>query len=151
LGLFSFEMSSSVSIDAPVERVWDLVETARNWPKWSETVSKVWDAPDEHGWGWIVGLRFGFLLKMANREVPFFVNISRIEPGELIQWRSTKFTITAVRSISVKQENGGCAVTDSKHFSSYLLPIRIAYPRGVIRRMTESWLSELRNEAESKN
>ena len=142
-------MSSSVFIDVPVDRVWDLVETARNWPEWSKTCTHVWGAPDEDGWR--VGHRFGFMLAMANRQIPFFVTLSRIESGELIEWRSTKFTITAVRSISVTQENGGCVVTDTKRFSSYLLPIRLAYPRGIIRRMTESWLSELSSEAESNH
>ncbi|HIF71973.1 MAG TPA: hypothetical protein EYQ61_05410 [Dehalococcoidia bacterium] len=140
-------MSSSIYVDAPAERVWKLIDEARYWPEWSTICVKVWGAPDEDGWQ--RGHRFGFLLRIGGRQIPFFVTITRVEAGKLIKWHSTKFTITAVRSISVESEGNGCRVTDSKCFSSYLLPIGLAYPRGIIRTMTESWLSEIKNEAES--
>ncbi|MCI0872255.1 MAG: hypothetical protein J4O07_10615, partial [Chloroflexi bacterium] len=64
----------------------------------------------------------------------------------------TKYSITAVRTISVVGEpgleSGKSRVTDRKHFSSPFLPIGLAYPRWLIRRMTESWLRDLKSEAE---
>jgi hypothetical protein len=141
-------MSSSVSIDASSDRVWDLIARASRWPEWSQVCREVWDAPDDDDWR--VGHDFGFKLRMANRNVPFNVTVSRIEPVKVIEWRSTKFTITAIRTISVESTAGRTQVTDSKAFSSPHLPIALAYPRWLIRRMTESWLSEMKQEAESK-
>ena len=140
-------MSSSVLVNAPTERVWTVISDAARWPEWADVCTNVWGSPDEDT-GWKPGHKFGFMLKMAGKNVPFSVVISRGHTGDLIEWKSTKFTVTAVRTISVEFDNDRCKVTDSKHFSSYLLPIRMAYPRKMIRRMTDSWLSDLKQEAE---
>jgi len=140
-------MSSSVLVNAPIERVWTAISDAARWPEWADVCTSVWDSPDEDS-EWKSGHKFGFTLKMAGKNVPFSVTVNRVETGNLIEWKSTKFTIIAVRTISIELDNDRCTVTDSKHFSSYLLPIRLAYPRKVIRRMTESWLSNLKQEAE---
>jgi len=146
-GIFKFQMSSSVLVDAPVERVWKVISDAARWPEWADVCTRVWGSPDEDS-GWKPGHKFGFMLKMAGKDVPFSVTVSRVKTGNLIEWKSTKFTITAVRNISIELDNGRTRVTDSKHISSYLLPIRLAYPRKVIRGMTESWLSDLKQESE---
>ena len=140
-------MPSSVLVDAPVERAWAVISDAARWPEWADACVSVCGGPCEDS-GWKPGHKFGFMLKMAGKNVPFSVTVSRVKTGNLIEWKSTKFTITAVRTITIELDNGRTRVTDSKHFSSYLLPIRLAYPRKVIRRMTESWLSDLKQEAE---
>ena len=157
-------MSSSVSVNATTRRVWNLVAEANRWPDWSEVCTAVWDVPANPG-DWRVGHRFGFRLRMATINVPFNVAVTRIEqdspPGHstdrLIEWTSTRFTITAVRAISVASsdaqgsdlDSAKCRVVDKKYFSSPLLPIGVAYPRWLIRRMTESWLHDLKQEAEA--
>ncbi|NQW20797.1 MAG: SRPBCC family protein [Chloroflexi bacterium] len=146
LKFFEFHMSSGVFIDAPSELVWRIVEDAERWPEWSKGCTEVWGAPI--GKSWCADHKFGFKLRMACRNVPFSVTISRIDSGRLIEWRSTKFSITAVRSISIESDGDGCRVMDRKHFSSTLLPIRLTYPRWLIRQMTESWLGDMKAEAE---
>jgi len=155
-GLFAFEMCSSVVVDVPVQRAWEVVADASRWPAWSEVCTAVWGSPESSD-DWEVGKKFGFRLRMAKRNVPFNVTVIRIEPTHLterlIEWTSTKFTISAVRTISVSAESEhgpeGCRVTDRKLFSSPFLPIGLVYPTGLIRRMTESWLYDLKQEAES--
>ena len=158
-GLFGFEMRSSVTVDVPVQRAWEVVAEVNRWPDWSDVCTAVWDAPERVG-DWRPGRQFGFRLKMATRNVPFNVTVTRIEPGgssgplseRLIEWTSTKYSITAVRTISVVVEpgleSGKSRVMDKKHFSSPFLPIGLVYPRWLIRRMTESWLRDLKREAE---
>jgi hypothetical protein len=140
--LFKFDLTSSIYVDAPAERVWKLINEASRWPEWSTICVAVFDAPGEGEW--MSGHQFGFTLRIGGRKVPFFVTLTRVIAG-----KSTKFTITAVRSISVESESKGCRVSDNKHFSNYLLPIRLVYPRGIIKNMTSSWLSEIKHEAES--
>ncbi len=140
-------MSSSIDIDATGEHVWHLIEDATNWPEWSKVCTEVWGIPDE---GVLIeGTAFGFTLRMASREVPFNVSVTRVDRGISIEWRSTKYSITAIRTIWVDSNGEGCRVTDSKKFSSPLLPIGLVYPRGLIRRMTESWLSDMKIESET--
>ena len=151
-------MSSSVLVSATPDRVWDVVTRANRWSDWADVCSEVWNAPtgpDE----WKPGHRFGFRLNFGMRTVPFNVQVRVVESGDrtvrpsfrFVEWDSTKFTITAVRTISIDSESGdrGCLVTDSKHFSSPVLPIAPFYPRWLITRMTESWLQDLKTEAES--
>jgi hypothetical protein len=139
-------MSSSVHVDATAKRAWNLIADASHWTDWSEVCTEVWDVPGQLHWQ--VGDTFGFRLKMASINVPFNVTINRFDTGTIIQWKSTKCFVTAVRSIVVTEEHKGCRITDSKHFTSSVLPIGVAYPKRLIRRMTESWLMDLKRESE---
>ncbi len=71
-----------------------------------------------------------------------------------IAWASTKLTVTAVRTFtfeddaSFEDESGATLVTDEKVFTSPVLPVRLFYPRPLIRRMTESFLADLKAECE---
>lgn len=144
--IFQFSMSSSVDIDAPRSRVWSAIKNAAEWPRWSNVCTDVWDVPAS-GIG-EVGSKFGFRLRMGGRKVPFNVTVSRVVADQLIEWRSTKFSITAVRTISIETQGDGCRVVDTKSFKSPFLPIGIAYPRWLITRMTNAWLDELKIESE---
>ncbi|MCX8277362.1 MAG: SRPBCC family protein [Dehalococcoidia bacterium] len=140
-------MSSSIDIDAAGERVWHLVEHPARWAEWSKVCTEVWGVPDD---GVLIeGTEFGFKLRMVSMEVPFNVSVTRIDSGLSIEWRSTKFSITAVRTIFIEPYYEGCRVTDQKKFSSPVLPVGLIYPRGFIRRMTESWLVDMRIRSES--
>jgi hypothetical protein len=146
--IFSFRISSSIDIDAESEHAWSLIENAAKWPEWSEVCTEVWNISND---GVLTdGAKFGFKLRMAAKEVPFNVTVTRIDNGLLIEWRSTKFSITAVRTITVEPNGEGCRVTDAKDFSSPFLPVGVVYPRGLIRRMTESWLADMKIASESK-
>ena len=123
-----------------------LIDDADRWSEWSGVVDEVWDAPSYLDWQ--VGHKFGFRLLMARKKVPFHVTVTRYGTGRLIEWSSTKFSITAMRSISVEPEGTGCRVVDQKDFSSPILPIRLAYPRRLVRVMTERWLGDMKKSAE---
>ena len=144
---FNFLTSSNINIDAAGEHVWRLIEHASSWPEWSQVCTEVWDLPDD---GMLVeGTKFGFKLRMAGKNVPFNVTVTQIDHGFSFEWRSTKYSITAIRTICVEATQEGCRVIDDKKFSSPVIPIGLVYPRGLIRRMTESWLSDIKNASES--
>ena len=87
---------------------------------------------------------------MANVGVPFSVVVTESDPPNRITWESTRYTITATRTTQFAGNGGRTVVTDSKRFSSPLLPIRLFYPRWIIRNMTESWLQDLKAESERR-
>jgi len=126
-----------------------LIDDAKQWSEWSGVVDEVWKAPGYLDWQ--PGIKFGFRLLMARKKVPFNVTVTRYDAGRLIEWRSTKFSITAVRSMSVEPDGTGCRVVDQKDFASSVLPIRLAYPRRLIRVMTERWLGDMKNFAEKSS
>jgi len=151
-------MSSDILIAAPIQRIWEHLVTPSCWVEWADVCTEVWGAPRD-GSDLKIGSRFGFRLRMAGRNVPFNVRITRFDrdgviddiPAGVVEWTSTKFTITADRVISVVEQPDGrsCAVIDRKKFSSPVLPIRLPYPRWLIRNMTESWLQNLKRISES--
>ena len=140
-------MQSSITVHSPLSVVWDTFADARSWPKWSRVCLDVWDVSDDL---WAPNSKLSFRLRMANVGVPFSVVVTESEPPHQVTWESTKFSITASRTIQFDGDGGRTEVTDSKRFSSPVLPIWLFYPRWIIRNMTESWLQELKAEAERR-
>lgn len=140
-------MRSTVTLHAPIRVVWDTFADARLWPTWSSVCTEVWDVSDDL---WQPGSNLSFRLRMANVGVPFSVVVTESDPPHRITWESTKFSITATRTFQFVGDGDRTKVTDSKRFSSPILPIWLFYPRWVIRNMTESWLENLKAEAERR-
>ena len=139
-----FSMSSTILVDAPMERVWELLTDAARWPEWCDVCVHVEVVPTV----WTPGNDLAFKLRMARVAVPFRVTLTDVSPEQHVEWESTKFTIAATRRISLLPTVTGTEITDAKLFHSPLLPIRLGYPRFLIRRMTDSWLTDLKREAE---
>jgi hypothetical protein len=144
MALNRFTMASTVVLNAPVERIWALITDAKLWPEWCGVCAQVDSIPTT----WSPGNKLAFKLRMATVAVPFRVTITDVSPERHVEWESTKLTITATRRISLQPTPDGIQITDEKVFSSWLLPIRLVYPRLLIRRMTESWLGDLKREVE---
>ncbi len=143
----SFEMASTIIVNAAPESVWKALTDACRWPEWCRACPEVSTAPD----AWSPGEALSFKLRIARVAVPFNVRLSDVEPGRCVSWISTKFTVTAVRTISLEPRDGPgitVLVTDHKRFSSPVIPVGVYYPQFLIRRMTESWLEDLKTEAE---
>ena len=140
-------MQSSVTVSSPLSVVWDTFADARSWPTWSRVCLDVWDVSDDL---WSPNSKLSFRLRMANVGVPFSVVVTESDPPHRVSWESTKFSITATRTVQFAGNNGRTEVTDSKRFSSPLLPVWLFYPRPVIRNMTASWLQDLKAEAERR-
>ncbi len=140
----SFEMASTITVKATPESVWIALTDARRWPEWCRACPEVSTAPD----AWSPGEALSFKLRMAGIAVPFDVRLTDVEPGRRVSWVSAKFTIRAVRTITLEPLADAVLVTDHKRFSSPVIPVGAYYPQFLVRRMTESWLEDLKTEAE---
>jgi hypothetical protein len=85
---------------------------------------------------------------MAGVGVPFEVAIDNVDNEHRVAWSSTKFTITAVRTFTFEEAGSATVVTDHKLFTSPVLPLRLFYPRPIIRHMSERMLVDLKTECE---
>ena len=140
-------MQSSITVNSPLSMVWDTFADAKSWPAWSRVCSDVWDVSDDL---FAPNSRLSFRLQMAKVGVPFSVVVTESDPPHRVTWESTKFSITATRTFQFVGEGHRTLVTDSKDFKSPLIPIWLFYPRPIIRNMTESWLQDLKAEAERR-
>lgn len=143
---FRLELTSSIEIAAPRTTVWNVFTDIERWTEWCSVCLAASVAP---GFDWSPEQRIGLKFRMLGISVPFNVAITEVETENRIAWASTKFTITAVRTFSfVETAPGITTVTDHKLFTSPALPLRLFYPRPLIRRMTESMLADLKTECE---
>ena len=142
-------MRSSVTVESTaLFVVWDTFADAKSPGRPGAALAlEVWDLSDDL---WAPAATLSFRLKMANVGVPFSVVVTESDPPHRISWASTKFSITATRTLQFAGDGASTEVADSKEFASPILPVRLFYPRPIIRRMTESWLEDLKAEAERR-
>jgi hypothetical protein len=145
MGLFNLNMQSSALISASRSRVWQVFSNVPRWTQWSPVTLR---SDVDAGFSWRPGEQLRLKLRMAGVGVPFDVRVTESRPAERIAWASTEFTVTAVRTFIFADTSSGTLVTDHKAFSSPILPIWLFYPRPIIRRMTESFLADLKAECE---
>lgn len=148
---FRLEMQSSVRIAVPLQHAWDVFADIRRWTDWCDACLR---ADVDESFDWTPGQEIGLRFRMAGVGVPFPVRVTESESRSRIAWASTKFSVTAVRTFTFSADPtpGGpgesTVVTDHKLFTSPVLPLRLFYPRPIIRRMTESMLADLKSECE---
>ncbi len=143
---FRLELSSSIRVSVSAADAWAVFADVSRWTEWCSVCLKADVATD---FDWSISQRIGLKFRMAGVGVPFNVEIVDSEPGRRIAWSSTKFTVTAVRTFDfVDNADGTSTVTDHKLFTSPVLPLRLFYPRPIIRRMTESMLADLAAECD---
>lgn len=139
---FRLELSSAVEISAPREDVWQRFKRVSEWTDWCSVCTSAVVADD---FDWKAGQRLALKFRLAGVSVPFNVTISEATAGEHFAWASTKFSVTAVRTFTFEQTSAETTqVTDHKLFTSSVLPLKLFYPRPIIRRMSESMLSDLK-------
>jgi hypothetical protein len=146
-GPFELVMDSTVTVGAGREEVWEVLTGAADWPRWCDVCVEVTRAPAT----WAVGDSLNFRLRMAGVAVPFSVAVTECDRLSKLAWESTKYFVTATRTITLDDADGGTVVTDRKRFRSPVLPVRLIYPRWIVRAMTESWLADLKREAERRH
>jgi uncharacterized protein YndB with AHSA1/START domain len=171
---FRLELSSAVRIDAPREHVFKVFSDIGHWTEWcgvclcaqpvDPTNTGDTDIPaTDNNFTWRPGQRIHLKFRMAGLGVPFNVIITEsstaAEASKRIVWSSTKLTVTAVRTFTFADDPAGSSaggptgapgttVTDHKLFTSPVLPLRLFYPRPIIRRMTQHMLFDLKTECE---
>lgn len=141
MSLKHLEITSSIDIAAPPERVWSTLVDADRWPTWCSVVRTVHEVPER----WEPGARLSYTLGMGpGVPVRFDVTLDAVEPGRLLAWSSSKWWgVRGDRAFRLTPIREGTRVTDTKAFSSRLWPIGAVYPRGSVRRMSERWLADL--------
>ncbi|MBI4498573.1 MAG: SRPBCC domain-containing protein [Chloroflexi bacterium] len=144
--LRSLTLTEAVHINAPPDRVWAVFRDIRAWPEWNPVCLRVWNVSPTL---WEVGSRFSFTLRMAGVPVSFQVTVIAADPPHRVAWSSRVLTITGTRTIAFTPEGAGTRATDTKEFSSPLLPLRLFYPRPIIHRMAQASLLALKRRVEA--
>ena len=153
MSLLDLTITEQTTIGAPPGAVWEVFGDLPSWPTWNRSCLA---ADMVAGTPWSVGSSFRIVLRMAGVPVPFHPSIVEAELPRRVGWSSTHFTITGTRSFTFDAPPEGDAtpegtvVTDEMRFTSRVVPVRLLYPRPVIRAMSRGWLQSLKEEVERR-
>ena len=96
------------------------------------------------GTPWRIGSAFSMRLRMAGAPVPFHVEVTEMNAPISVAWTSTLLSVTGHRRFTfVPVGEDSTRVIDTKTFTSPVLPLRLFYPRPIIRQMSRRWLASL--------
>ncbi len=143
----SFEMVSSIRIKGSAKEVWEVFSEVQGWPEWSKVCLDVWGLSEDL---WNIDSCLSFRLRMGGVGIPFSVRVIESDLPHRLAWISTKWTVTATRTFTFQEEGNDTLILDHKLFSHPFLPLRLFYPKGIIRRMTDTWLLDLKTEVERR-
>ena len=147
MNLRTLRLKQETIIAASPEQVWAVFKDILSWPRWNSVCREV---AVKEGKPWEPGFRFRMVLDMAGVPVPFEPNVIEADPPNRVVWRSTRLGITGTRTFTFELVDGMTQAADEKLFESRVMPVALVYPRPVIRRMSERWLSALAREVERR-
>jgi len=103
-----FVLVTDWHFDAPIERVWALIENVEDWPSWWRAVRKVemLTAGDADGIGTVRRLSWATALPYT---IAFDVKLVRIEPGRLSEGRASG-DLDGTGIWTLREEAGGTHV-----------------------------------------
>ncbi len=145
MGIRDLTLQDRMWIKATPDRVWAVMVDIRRWPEWNRACIRVGDFQGKPS---TVGFRFSMVLRMAKAPVPFHPAVTEVDAPRKIVWSSTQASVTGERTFTLERIDDGTLITDTKRFTSPVLPLRAFYPRPVIARMSRTWLTSLKAEAE---
>ena len=95
----------TIDINAPPERVWDVMTDVERWPEWTASikqVNKLTDGP----------LAVGSKARIAQPKVPPVVwTVTSIEPGRFFEWENSSPAMKSVAEHLVEPAGEGTRVT----------------------------------------
>ena len=83
-------------------------------------------------------------LRIAGAPVPFHVDIVETNAPNAVAWTSTVLSVTGHRRFTFDPVGPDATrITDTKTFTSPVLPVRLFYPRPIVQQMSRRWLASL--------
>jgi hypothetical protein len=135
--MFHLDLISAIHIDAPPPAVRAVFDEVGCWQEWCSALVDVSLVNPI-----CVGNELAYTIRMIGLPAPFHVTLTEVT-GSCVVWSSWKGPILGTRTWRFEAKDNGTRVTDHKRFESRWLPVDLFYPRPIIRKMSEQWLSDL--------
>jgi uncharacterized protein YndB with AHSA1/START domain len=106
--------TESVTIDAPIQVVWDILSTIENWPSWNPDVKSVS----------LVGpLDSGTTFVWKSGPSKITSRLEEVSPPNRIVWTGKTMGIKAVHIYALEDHNGQTVVTSSESFDGLIVKL----------------------------
>jgi uncharacterized protein YndB with AHSA1/START domain len=141
----SFE-ATSITIDAPAQRVWSVMTDVERWPEWTASVTRV-ERLDTGPFG--VGSR----ARIRQPKLPTTIwTVSDLQPERSFAWTAGASGVTTVAEHEITPgPGGGVTVTLSIRQSGLLSPLLALLASGLTRRYIRMEAEGLKRRAEGSD
>jgi carbon monoxide dehydrogenase subunit G len=116
-GKKGMRFSSSVEINAPVEKVWTLVDKLEEWHQWMPSIKKIERISEGP---LAVGSRLSVTAKVSRLTVNLLMTITKFVPERSVTMQGKSLGTTLTRFYSLEPENGKTKVTIGGEVSGLL-------------------------------
>ncbi|MBI4236311.1 MAG: SRPBCC family protein [Chloroflexi bacterium] len=147
LALRSLTIREEIEVTAPVGAVWDLFRDLEAWPQWNPVCR---GASWVRGPSWVAGSTFRMRLRIAGVPVPFMVQVVEDDLPWAVAWSATIMGVTGRRQFQFDFQGRKSIIIDTETVTSRYLPLRLFYPRPIVRAMSRAWLRALKREVERR-
>lgn len=133
--------SAEIIIDAPIEKVWNILTNFKDWPKWNKNVTKM-NINDE--------VRVGTTFEWTAGGSKIVSVIEEIDEPNRIVWTGKTFGIKAMHIWEFKNLNGKTNVFTQESFDGMIAKIFKGIISKMLKKSLQQGLFDLKHEAESK-
>ena len=109
--------SSSIEIDAPVEKVWSFVDKLEEWPQWMPSIKKIEKVSEGP---LIVGSQLSVTAKVSRLTVNLLMTISEFVPQRSVVMQGKALGTNLIRFYFLEPVNGKTKVTIGGEVSGLL-------------------------------
>ena len=137
-GRVMIEESASIELNAPVNTVWQVVNTINDWEKWHTAIES---AERLTAGNWVPGFRF----RQKSERIEFIYTIIEVELGHTASWSGSRAGLTRHMSVELRSLEGGteALLTQSAAGFRAVGPLGFLVRRGM-RRNLRAWTQGLR-------
>jgi uncharacterized membrane protein len=137
-------VETTLDIDAPAERVWEVMADVERWPEWTASVERAERLDDGP-------LRLGSRARLKQPRFPPVVwEVTELEPGRSFAWTAKNVGLTSVgRHRVVARGEGGATVTLTLEQEGPMAPLLALLTGKRTRRYVDTEAQGLKRRCES--
>lgn len=132
----SLRDSQSTIINAPIDKVWDLMIDFNSWPDWNEEIKSIE----------IEEVKVGSVFKWNINGSSIKSTIRQIKEKELISWTGTAMGIKAIHVWKFEADGNQTIVTTEESIQGFLT---VFFGHQKLHSSLLNWLDQLRKKAEN--
>lgn len=138
-----FFVHNEIEIDAPQEKVWEILMQAETWPDWYEGASNVKVIDSENGL-----LQENGVFTWKTMGLEFKSTIKEFEPYSRLSWESVKKSIQGYHAWLLVPTENGCRLITQESQKGFLTFLEKTFQPKKLEKLHQIWLEEIKKKAE---
>jgi uncharacterized protein YndB with AHSA1/START domain len=141
-----FYVRNEIEINAPPEKVWNILIDAQKWESWYQGAENLRLCTSGDSM-----LKAGSVFEWKTMGLNFVSTIKEFTPNRVLAWESNKRCIQGYHAWLIIPTATGCRVITEETQNGWLTFFEKTFQRNKLKRLHDVWLGELKKKAESVN